>query len=123
MPIIAVGIDLVELERVERALARWGDRLVKKIMGAEEAARLPGGRDRARAVALAIAGKEAASKALGTGWTHGVSWRHVVVLPEAPEVRLEARAAEVARRLGVVRSRTRLEIRGGHALAQVRLSS
>ena len=77
--IIGVGIDLIEQARVARALDRWGERLVAKLMGPQEAARLPPGPDRARAVALAIAAKEAASKALGTGWTRGVVWRDVVV--------------------------------------------
>ena len=78
--IVGVGIDLIEQERVTRALERWGERLVGKLMGPEEAARLPPSpAERARAIALAIAAKEAASKALGTGWTRGVAWRDVVV--------------------------------------------
>jgi holo-[acyl-carrier protein] synthase len=72
-------------------------------------------------VALAVAVKEAASKALGTGWTRGVSWRQVVVDLEGPAARLEGRAAAVAERLGGVRTRTTVEVRDGLALAQVRL--
>jgi holo-[acyl-carrier protein] synthase len=123
--IVGVGIDLIEVERVARALERWGDRFVDKIMGPEEAARLPQEPpdDRVRALALAVAAKEAASKALGTGWTRGVSWRHVVVDIHTPAVRLEKRAAAVASRLGGTTTRTWLEIRGGLALAQVRLVS
>lgn len=120
---MGVGIDLVELERVARAIDRWGDRFVEKIMGPEEAARVPRGPDRVRAVALAVAAKEAASKAIGTGWTRGVSWRHVVVDVEAPSVRFEGRAAAVAARLGGTATRTQVEIRDGLALAQVRLVS
>lgn len=122
---MGVGIDLIEVERVARALERWGDRFVDKIMGPEEAARVPQGPpdDRVRALALAVAAKEAASKALGTGWTRGVSWRHVVVDIQTPAVRLEKRAAAVASRLGGTSTRTWLEIRGGLALAQVRLVS
>src|SRR4051812_43245126 len=83
--VIGVGIDLIEQDRVARALERWGERLVAKLMGREEAARLPAApEDRARALALAIAAKEATSKALGTGWTRGVAWRHVVVSPGPP---------------------------------------
>jgi len=119
-------VDLVELDRVARALERWGDRFVDKLMNAGEAGRLPGDRlARVNAVALAIAAKEAASKALGTGWSRGVRWRDVVVeLAAEPSVRLLGRAAEVARARGSDGStRTRLEIRGVLALGEVWLLS
>ena len=124
--IVGVGIDLIEQERVARALERWGERLVAKLMGAEEAARLPGPAvARARAIALAIAAKEAASKALGTGWSRGVAWRDVVVDLGPPlAVRLEGGALARARRLGSAgRTRAALEIRGDLVIGQVRLLS
>jgi holo-[acyl-carrier protein] synthase len=123
--ILGVGIDLVEQERVTRALARWGERLVAKLMGPEEAARLPAGSDRARAIALAIAAKEAASKALGTGWSRGVWWRDVVVDLGPPlAVRLEGGALLRARRLGSAGlTRAALEVRGDLVIGQVRLLS
>ena len=66
--VVGLGIDLVETARVERSLARWGERLVRRLMSEPEASRLPAEPDeRARALALAIAAKEAASKAIGTG--------------------------------------------------------
>jgi holo-[acyl-carrier protein] synthase len=124
--IVGVGIDLIEQARVARALERWGERLVAKLMGPQEAARLPSGADRARAVALAIAAKEAASKALGTGWTHGVTWRDVVVEDLGPPVtlRLEGGALARARRLGSAgRTRAVLEVRGDLVIGRVRLLS
>ena len=124
--VIGLGLDLVELDRVERALARWGGRLVDKLMGPEEGARLPAaGADRARALALAIAAKEAASKALGTGWSRGVRWRDVVVDPgPPPAVRLEGGAAARARALGSTGPiHATLEVRGGVVLGEVRLTS
>lgn len=124
--IVGVGIDLIEQERVARALERWGERLVAKLMGREEAARLPApAPERARAVALAIAAKEAASKALGTGWSRGVAWRDVVVDLGPPlAVRLEGGALARARRLGSAgRTRAALEVRGDLVIGQVRLLS
>jgi len=120
--VVGLGVDLVELARVASALERWGERLIGKLMDPEEAARLPGARDeRAVALALAIAGKEAASKAIGTGWSRGVRWRDVVVeLGPPAAVRLRDRAAEVARRLGSDgRTRATLELRGPLAVGQV----
>lgn len=124
--VVGLGIDLVELDRVEGMLARWGGRLVAKLMGPEEASRLPpGGAPRIRALALSIAAKEAASKALGTGWSRGVRWRDVSVdLDATPGVRLLARAAEVARMRGSSGAhRLSLEVRGNLVLAEIRLLS
>jgi holo-[acyl-carrier protein] synthase len=100
--VIGAGLDLVETDRVDQALARWDGRLVARLMGPEEAARLPpAGEGRARALALAIAAKEATSKALGTGWTQGVRWRDVeLVAGPPPRVRLHAAAAARAHALG-----------------------
>jgi len=123
--VIGIGLDLVETARVERALERHGGRFVRKLMDPEEASALPLGPERARCLALAVAGKEAASKALGTGWSQGVRWRDVVVSigPEA-RVRLDGRAAEVARELGSSgRGRVRLEIRGPLAIGEFWLLS
>jgi len=120
--VVGLGVDLVELPRVARALERWGERLVGKLMDPGEAGRLPrSGEERTVALALAIAGKEATSKALGTGWSWGVRWRDVVVeLGSPPAVRLHARAAEAARRLGSDgRTRVTLEGRGRLAVGQV----
>ena len=124
--VIGIGLDLVETARVERALARHGERFVAKLMDPEEARALPpSGPERALFLALAVAGKEAVSKALGTGWSQGVRWRDVVVFP-GPEarVRLDGRAAEVARALGSNgRGRVRLEIRGALAVGEFWLLS
>jgi len=124
--VVGLGVDLVELGRVAKALDRWGSRLVGKLMDAEEAGRLPRAAPaRAQALALAIAGKEAASKALGTGWSRGVRWRDVEVRlrPEAA-VGLRGGAAARARALGSSgRTWARLELREELAVGEVRLLS
>lgn len=100
--IVGVGIDLIEIDRVAAALDRWGRRLVERLMSPEEQALYDAeDMDRPLSIARRIAVKEAASKALGTGWTRGVTWRQVVV-SLAPSVSfvLRARALEVARALG-----------------------
>ena len=122
LSVVGLGVDVVEKSRVRAALARWGERLVGKLMGPEEAARLPPDAEaRALALALAIAAKEAASKAIGTGWSRGVRWRDVVLLP-GPSVRLFARARERAAALGSPgATRTRLVERGDLVVGEVRL--
>ena len=124
--VVGLGVDLVELGRVAKALDRWGSRFVGKLMDAEEAGRLPAdAAERAQALALAIAGKEAASKALGTGWSRGVRWRDVEVrLRPEPTVSLRGGAAARARALGSSgRTWARLELRDELAVGEVRLLS
>lgn len=124
--VIGVGIDLVEVDRVGESLARWGDRLIEKLMDPPEAAALPADpRQRALAVALAIAGKEAVSKAIGTGWSHGVHWRHVIVSAEPmPAARLLGRAGDVARSLGSDGTGDlAFDVRGNLVVAEYRLLS
>jgi holo-[acyl-carrier protein] synthase len=121
LALVGIGIDLIETQRVLRSLRRFGERLVGRLMDPPEAARLP--REalaRARALALAIAAKEAASKAIGTGWSRGVRWRDVdVTLAEPPVVALRARALAEARRRGSDgRCLLRLEIRDGLAIGE-----
>ncbi len=124
--VIGIGIDLVETQRVARALERFGERFVGKLMDPEEAAALPRAHaERALALAFAVAGKEAASKALGTGWSRGVRWRDVVVTagPTAA-ASLHGRALAVARELGSSgRCRLRLGAAGELAFGEFWLLS
>lgn len=122
--VIGIGLDLVEIARVEQALARFGNRFVRRLMDEDEASRLPSApAARALAIALAVAGKEAASKALGTGWSNGVAWRQVVVEPGPPSaITLMGRAAEVARARGSAgRVRARVYREGEMAVAEALL--
>jgi holo-[acyl-carrier protein] synthase len=121
LALVGIGIDLIETQRVLRSLDRFGERLVRRLMDPPEAGRLP--REpaaRVLALALAIAAKEAASKAIGTGWSRGVYWRHVeVTLGEPPALTLRAQALAEARRLGSDgRCLLRLELRDGVAIGE-----
>ena len=106
---ISSGIDLIEIERIEKALNRHGERFLKKIFSKTELDRLVKFKDRqvsprliAAEVAARFAGKEACSKALGTG-IGPVSWREMEILNEPsgkPILRLTGKAAQIARFLG-----------------------
>jgi holo-[acyl-carrier protein] synthase len=120
--VVGLGIDLVEISRVHWSLKRWGERLARKLMDPEEEQRLdllaP---RRSEALSLSIALKEAASKAIGTGWSRGVRWRDVVVRPGPPlGIELRNRAREFALRLGSDgRTRVRLERRDDLIVGEV----
>lgn len=99
-----LGIDIVEVDRIRRAVARWGDAFLCRVFTAGELAR---GGARPSGVAERLAGrfaaKEAVMKALGLG-RRGVGWQEIEITTDAlgkPGVRLTGRAAAVAERLGV----------------------
>ena len=106
---ISSGIDLIEIERIEKALDRHGEHFLKKIFSVTELERLVKYKERqvnprliAAEVAARFAAKEACSKALGTG-IGPVSWREMEVLNERsgkPILRLTGKAAQIAGFLG-----------------------
>jgi holo-[acyl-carrier protein] synthase len=117
--ILGLGLDLVEQERVRRAVNRHGERFVQRIAGEEEVASRAGSL-RTESLAGLFAAKEAVLKALGTGWAEGVGFRQVVVLrlpSGAPTVRFEGEAARRAERLGVSRVHLSITHDGGVAAA------
>jgi holo-[acyl-carrier protein] synthase len=120
--VVGLGVDLIELDRVRLSYERWGERLVGRLMDPEEARALPADAvARAEALAFAVAAKEAASKAIGTGWSRGVRWRDVVLTRDpSARVALRGRASEVARRLGWTgATRVRLFVDGNLVIGEV----
>ena len=115
---ISVGVDIVEIERVRHAIARWDTRFLSRIYTHAE---LTLCRGRVPELAARFAGKEAISKALGTGLT-GISWREMEVLADAwgkPLVRLHGLAADRAAQLGLGEFAISLSHSQDHALAFV----
>src|ERR1700691_4363667 len=77
--ILGVGTDLVEIARIERALARFGERFAQRILSDSEFREYLGNARPAAFLAKRFAAKEAFSKAMGTGLRHPVRWRHIIV--------------------------------------------
>lgn len=77
--ICGIGIDLIEIARVEAMLARWPDRFVERVFTPEEIALCESRTNRASAFAARFAAKEAFSKALGTGVDKNFSWKDFAV--------------------------------------------
>jgi len=77
--IIGIGTDLVDIRRIERALARFEARFVDRIFTETERARARARPNPAAAYAQRYAAKEACAKALGTGLRGGVYWRDMGV--------------------------------------------
>lgn len=78
--IIGLGSDLIDIRRIERTLARFGDRFVERVFTPLERDRSERRANRAHSYARRYAAKEALSKALGTGFRQGVFWRDIGVV-------------------------------------------
>ena len=78
--IYGIGIDIVEVVRVQRAYDRWGQRFADKILGPMELKHFSKTKTPVRFLAMRFAAKEACSKALGTGLRQGVFWRDMGVI-------------------------------------------
>ena len=78
--IIGIGSDLIDIRRVEKTLARFGERFTQRVFTEVERARSEKRAQRAASYAKRFAAKEACSKALGSGIRMGVAWREMGVV-------------------------------------------
>jgi holo-[acyl-carrier protein] synthase len=106
MDIIGSGLDAIEIGRVAEAMRRYGDRFVRRLFTAGEQAYCRGKRDAASSFAARFAAKEAAMKALGTGYSRGVHWVGIEVVRRhgPPQLQFHDGAARRFAALGATRS-------------------
>jgi holo-[acyl-carrier protein] synthase len=104
--VIGIGTDLIEIERVEASIARYGERFLERVFTPGEIAYCQQKKGSGESFAARFAAKEAAAKALGTGISRGVSWKEFEVRREAsgrPTLHVSGRAQELAEAMGVKR--------------------
>lgn len=120
--IVGLGVDIAEIDRIEAAMVRHGAAFLDRLFTPSEQAYCETYKNRGERYAARFAAKEAAMKALGTGWRHGIRWRDIEVTREAsgkPTLRLEGVAREFAERMGVRNISLTITHSGNLALAQV----
>ena len=113
-----VGVDIIEIARVERAIDQWGGRFLHRVYTEAEIKLC---RRKPSRLAARFAGKEAVMKALGTG-TRGISWREIEILSEPsgqPVVQLYGKAQNKADSLGIGRLAISLSDSKEYAIAFV----
>lgn len=76
--ILGVGTDLIDIRRIEKTLEKFKDRFINRVYTIEEKEKVERRAHRANGYAMRYAAKEAAAKALGTGFQDGVYWRDLV---------------------------------------------
>jgi len=124
--IIAIGIDLVEVSRLEEVFERRGDRFRARVFTEAEINYCESLGSKFASYAARFAAKEAVMKALGTGWSEGVGWRDIEVVSQpgiAPAITLHRRALDRMGELGASRVHVSLTHTGNLAMAQVVLES
>lgn len=118
--ILGIGLDVCQVKRVRRAMARSGFRA--RVFDDSEVEECERRARRHLHYAARFAAKEACFKALGTGWGEGVGWREVTVQSDGrrpPTLTLLGAAARKARALGVTRAHLSLTHDGDYAAAVV----
>jgi holo-[acyl-carrier protein] synthase len=120
--IVGLGIDIAEVDRVKAAIERHGERFLRRIYTDAEIRYCESKANKFERFAGRFAAKEAAMKAIGTGWKGGVAWREFEVVREPsgrPTVRFHGKAAEFAQRLGARRASLSISHTEQQAIAQV----
>jgi holo-[acyl-carrier protein] synthase len=119
---IAHGVDIVEVERIAGMLERHGQHFLDRVFTPAEQAYAAASKRQHEHLAARFAAKEAALKAIGTGWRDGIAWTDVEVLslPSGqPMLHLHGRASEVAGQLGIASWAISLSHTSNYAVASV----
>src|SRR5436853_794404 len=124
--ILGTGIDLAHLSRIEEAMNRLGDRFRDRIFTEEEIRYCESKSHPFESYAARFAAKEAAMKALGTGWSSGGGWREIEVITSdhgPPRIRLAGNALKRFEQIGASTIHLSISHSDDLAIAQVILES
>jgi holo-[acyl-carrier protein] synthase len=117
-----VGVDIINIHRIERAVERWGTRFLKRIFTSAEIERCGQRARPAQCFAARFAAKEAFAKALGLGMREGLRWRDIEVVPDhlgKPGLQLHNQAQKLLEALGAKKTWLSLSDERDSALAVV----
>jgi len=120
--IVGLGLDIAEIDRIEEAIARHGEPFLNRLFTPREIEYCERFRNKFERYAGRFAAKEAAMKALGTGWSRGVRWRDIEVVRAAsgkPSLHLDGVARQIAGAMGVRNIALTITHSGNVAMAQV----
>lgn len=120
--IVGLGLDIAEIDRMQAAIERHGQRFLDRLFTPAEIAYCERHKNRFERYAGRFAVKEAAMKALGTGWRHGVRWLDFEITNQRggkPLLSIGGVAGGFAEKLGVRRISLTITHSGNFALAQV----
>jgi holo-[acyl-carrier protein] synthase len=102
--ILGIGTDLAEVARIRQSIARYGNRFLDRLYTEGERLYASSKANAAERYAARFAAKEAGMKAIGTGWSRGVTWKDFEVVNERsgrPILVLGGVARKIADQMGV----------------------
>jgi len=120
--IVGTGVDIVEVSRVREAIERHGERFLHRVFTPGEITYCNRHRNCDERFAARFAAKEAAMKALGTGWRRGVTWHDFEVVNATsgkPGIKLSGKALEIYHKLGGNQIHVSISHTAAHAVAEV----
>jgi len=122
MSVIGIGVDLVECSRIQHSLDRFGDRFLQRVFTDGEIEYSMSMKFPARHLAARFAGKEAVTKAFGTGIGKAMGWRNIDIRKKPsgePFLAFSGPAQELATKRGVTSALITLSHTDHHAMAVV----
>jgi holo-[acyl-carrier protein] synthase len=120
--IVGLGIDVAEVKRIQAVIESQKERFLRRVYTLDEIAYCEQFRNKFERYAGRFAAKEAAMKALGTGWSRGVRWVDVEVVRQRggrPTISLKGEARKIADSLGVKNIALSITHTAEQAFAQV----
>jgi holo-[acyl-carrier protein] synthase len=124
--IFGIGTDIVRVERMRADIERFGDKFAERILTDAEMEEYHRQSQRAHFLAKRFAAKEAAAKALGTGFNHGIQLRQISVSHDAngkPLLEFSGAALALVERHGIAVTHISLADEADHAVAFVTLET
>ncbi|MGH9834243.1 MAG: holo-ACP synthase [Blastocatellia bacterium] len=125
--IVGIGVDIVDIPRLERSIAQYGERFINRVFTAREIEYCERLARKGERYATRFAAKEAARKAIGAATpVKALSWHDVEIISStegAPQLQFHGRAAELAKELQVARAHVSLSHGQDQAIAFVVLET
>ncbi len=122
MAIIGTGVDIVETSRIADLMGNHPERFLERCFTSNEQQDSQSTKRQLEHLSARFAAKEAALKALGTGWSQGIGWTDIEVLKEnsgKPVLNITGRAKEIADEMGITKWHLSMSHITTHAIATV----
>lgn len=120
--ILGHGVDIVETARIQKLLGEHPERFLERVFTVGEQRDSKSSKRQLEHLAARFAAKEAALKALGTGWAQGIGWTDIEVVRAdsgRPSLSVTGRAGEIAHERGITSWHVSLSHISSHAIASV----
>jgi holo-[acyl-carrier protein] synthase len=124
--IFGIGVDVVRISRIDSISKRWGKRFLRRVFTNQETEYCLLRKNPSPHLAVRFAAKEAFLKALGTGYSQGVRWKDIEVVPTAsgkPDLKLYDHTERLLQQRGIQRIHLSMSHDGEYGFVQVILEA